>query len=54
MAMSAVRWATLAEIERGDVSLTVLSQPSWLFQHAVAVHTLLKDDELDLEPWANL
>ncbi len=53
MALSDVRWVTIAEIERGDVSLLVPSQP-WLFQRAIAVHALLKDDEVDLEPWAHL
>ena len=53
MAMSDVRWSTLAEIERGDVSLLVPSQP-WMFQRAIAVHALFKDDEVDLEPWASL
>ena len=53
MATSNVRWATVGEIERGDVSLTVPSQP-WLFQRAIAVHALLKDDKVDLEPWADL
>ena len=53
MAMSDVRWSTLAEIERGDVSLLVPSQP-WMFQRAIAVHARFKDDEVDLEPWANL
>ena len=52
MAMSNVRWATVGEIERGDVSLTVPSQP-WLFQRAIAVHALFKEDKVDLEPWAN-
>ena len=53
MAMSDVRWATVTEIEQGEMSLLVPSQP-WLFQRAIAVHTLLKDDKVDLEPWANL
>ncbi len=50
MAGSAVRWATVAEIEEGDVSLAEPpSQPLWLFRRAVALHALLKDDNLDLE-----
>jgi 8-oxo-dGTP pyrophosphatase MutT (NUDIX family) len=51
MAGSAVRWATVAEVEQGDVRLAVRpSQPLWLFRRAVALHALLKDDNLDLEP----
>ena len=53
MAMSDVRWASVAEIERGEVSLLVPSQP-WLFRRAVAVHSLLRGEQVDLEPWANL
>ncbi len=53
MAGSDVRWATLAEIERGDVSLLLPRQP-WLLRRAIAVHALFKDDEVDLEPWGNL
>ena len=50
MAMSDVRWATVAEIEQGDVRLAEPpSQPLWLFGRAVALHALLKDDNLDLE-----
>jgi len=50
MAGSAVRWATVAEIEEGDVSLAEPpSQPLWLFRRAVAVHTFLKDDNLGSE-----
>jgi class 3 adenylate cyclase len=50
MAMSAVRWAGIDEIERGDLRLLIPNQP-WLFRRAVAVHTLLKDEQVDLEPW---
>jgi 8-oxo-dGTP pyrophosphatase MutT (NUDIX family) len=53
MAGSDVRWATLAEIERGDVSLLLPRQP-WLLRRAIAVHALFKEDEVDLEPWGNL
>jgi 8-oxo-dGTP pyrophosphatase MutT (NUDIX family) len=54
MAMSDVRWARVAEIERGDVTLsTPPSQPKWLFRRAIAIHALLKHDEVDLEPWAS-
>jgi 8-oxo-dGTP pyrophosphatase MutT (NUDIX family) len=53
MAMSDVRWATLAEIERGDLSLLVPSEP-WMFRRALSVHSLLKGDNVDLEPWADL
>jgi 8-oxo-dGTP pyrophosphatase MutT (NUDIX family) len=49
MALSDVRWATLAEIERGDVRLLVPSQP-WLLRRALAVHALFKDDDVELEP----
>ena len=50
MAGSAARWATVAEIEEGDVSLAEPpSQPRWLFRRAVALHGLLKDDNLDHE-----
>jgi len=55
MAMSDVRWATVAEIERGDVRLSAPpSQPMWLFRRAIAVHALLKDDDVDLEPSTSL
>jgi len=51
MAMSDVRWATVAEIEQGDVTLAVRpSQPLWLFRRAVAMHALLKDEQVELEP----
>jgi hypothetical protein len=52
--MSDVRWATVAEIERGDVRIsTAPSQPKWLFRRAIVTHALFKSDEVDLEPWAS-
>jgi class 3 adenylate cyclase/8-oxo-dGTP pyrophosphatase MutT (NUDIX family) len=50
MAMSDIRWAGIDEIERGEVSLVVPTQP-WLIRRAVAVHTLLKNEQVNLEPW---
>ena len=50
MAMSDIRWAGIDEIERGEVGLVTPTQP-WLFRRALAVHTLLKNEQVDLEPW---
>jgi 8-oxo-dGTP pyrophosphatase MutT (NUDIX family) len=50
MAGSAVQWASVAEIEQGEVRIAEPpSQPLWLFRRAAALHALLEDDNLDVE-----
>jgi 8-oxo-dGTP pyrophosphatase MutT (NUDIX family) len=53
MAMSEFRWASLGEIESGELTLSVPSQP-WLFRRAFAVHALFKAEAVELEPWQQL
>lgn len=50
MAGSEWRWVGLSEIESGAVRTTVPMQP-WLFRRAAAIHSLLRDAEVELEPW---
>jgi class 3 adenylate cyclase/ADP-ribose pyrophosphatase YjhB (NUDIX family) len=50
MAMSDFRWASLGEIESEQLSISLPSQ-LWLFRRALAVHTLFKDEQVELEPW---
>lgn len=50
MAGSSVRWVALPEIVEGRMNILVPSQ-AWLFRRAVMVHSLLKTDEVTLEPW---
>ncbi len=50
MAGSAFRWVGLSEIESGTVRPIVPMQ-LWLFRRAAAIHSLLKDSHVELEPW---
>jgi 8-oxo-dGTP pyrophosphatase MutT (NUDIX family) len=50
MAKSEVRWVSLREVQSGKLPLLVPSQ-SWIFQRALAVHAIFKDEQVVLEPW---
>jgi 8-oxo-dGTP pyrophosphatase MutT (NUDIX family) len=50
MANSEVRWAGSRELQSGDLTLLVPSQP-WLFERALAVHSCFSEAQVELEPW---
>jgi|SRR5919108_1056770 8-oxo-dGTP pyrophosphatase MutT (NUDIX family) len=53
MASSAFRWASLSDIESGDIRVVVPAQ-AWLFRRAATVFAVFKEADVELEPWASL